>query len=195
MPHYALKGFHQYDENVLMISLVRTLTLQRSSARATRGRVKVGGLLLAACCGRTGTRARKCEGDGATPAGAWRLVEVLYRADRVARPRTALPVRILRPDDGWCDAVGDRNYNRSVQHPYPASAERLWRDDHVYDLIVVMSHNQVPRVQGGGSAVFMHLARPAKTPTEGCVALRERDLRLLLARVGRRTRLVIRAGG
>jgi L,D-peptidoglycan transpeptidase YkuD (ErfK/YbiS/YcfS/YnhG family) len=102
-----------------------------------------------------------------------------------------LPTRPVGRRDGWCDATGDRNYNRRVTHPYPVSAERLWRDDHVYDIVIVTSHNMRPRVQGGGSAVFMHLARPGYTPTEGCVALGERDLRLLLAGADHRTRLMI----
>ncbi len=120
-----------------------------------------------------------------TPSGRWRLVQVLYRPDRQRRPLTGLPVRPLRPDDGWCDAVGDRNYNRQVVHPYPVSAEHLWRADALYDVIVVLDHNARPRVQAGGSAIFMHLARQGFAPTEGCIALRRRDLLLLLARLGR----------
>jgi len=173
--------------------MLKALRVYGRSARNPRGRLAIGGAQVHCSVGRSGRRVGKREGDGATPIGSWRLVEVLYRADRVQRPRSALPIRSLRPDDGWCDAVGDRNYNRRVRHPYQASAERLWRDDHVYDLIVVMTHNLMPRVQGGGSAVFMHVARPDYAPTEGCVALGHRDLRRLLARCSRQTRVVIGA--
>jgi L,D-peptidoglycan transpeptidase YkuD (ErfK/YbiS/YcfS/YnhG family) len=100
-------------------------------------------------------------------------------------------VRVIKPDDGWCDAVGDRNYNRRVRHPYPASAERLWRQDALYDVIVVLDHNRQPRVQGAGSAIFMHLARPGYRPTEGCVALARRHLLLVLAAARRDMRIVI----
>jgi len=124
--------------------------------------------------------ARKREGDGATPAGRWNLLQVLYRADRVARPLTVLPVRALRPSDGWCDAPGDRNYNRPVSLPHPASAECMWRDDALYDIVVVLDHNTRPRLRGRGSAVFIHLARENYAPTEGCIALKSHDLRLLL---------------
>jgi L,D-peptidoglycan transpeptidase YkuD (ErfK/YbiS/YcfS/YnhG family) len=134
---------------------------------------------------------RKREGDGATPSGVWRLTQVLYRADRVQRPRTGLPVRPLKVDDGWCDAVGDRNYNRAVRHPYAASAERLWREDALYDVIVVLDHNRRPRVQGAGSAIFMHVARPGYRPTEGCIALARHHLALVLARAGSSTRISI----
>ncbi len=148
-------------------------------------------LVLPCALGRSGRATRKHEGDGATPSGIWRPELVLYRADRVQRPTTALPIRPINVDDGWCDAIGDRNYNRWVRHPYPASAERLWRADHLYDVVVVLNHNTRPRVQGAGSAIFMHLARPGYRPTEGCVALTRRHLLFVLARMGRGTRIVI----
>lgn len=124
---------------------------------------------------------QKREGDGATPIGVWPLRRVLYRADRVGAPQTALPVKALQPEDGWCDGVGDALYNQPVQHPYPASAERMWRADHVYDLIVVLGHNDDPVVDGAGSAIFMHVAKTDYTPTEGCVALAYDDLVQVLA--------------
>jgi L,D-peptidoglycan transpeptidase YkuD (ErfK/YbiS/YcfS/YnhG family) len=136
-----------------------------------------------AALGRGGVRpaADKREGDGASPAGVWPLRAVLYRPDKGAPPATALPVQPISPDDGWCDAPDDPQYNRPVSLPYPASAERLWREDGVYDLIVVLGHNDDPVVPGMGSAIFLHLARPGYPPTEGCVALARGDLEALLA--------------
>jgi len=112
---------------------------------------------------------------------------VLYRPDHVRRPRTALPVRAIRPRDGWCDAPADRNYNRPVSLPYPASAERLWRADALYDVVVVLDCNDRPRVRGRGSAIFMHVAKPGYAPTEGCIALARAHLLRLLERVGPRS--------
>jgi L,D-peptidoglycan transpeptidase YkuD (ErfK/YbiS/YcfS/YnhG family) len=126
----------------------------------------------------------KREGDGASPAGVWPLRRVLYRADRRAAPVTALPVQPLSPDDGWCDDPADAAYNTQVRLPYPAAAEALWRDDHVYDLILVIGHNDAPVVAGAGSAIFAHLARPDFAPTQGCVALAAADLEDLLRRAG-----------
>jgi L,D-peptidoglycan transpeptidase YkuD (ErfK/YbiS/YcfS/YnhG family) len=94
-----------------------------------------------------------------------------------------LPVQRIRRMDGWCDAPGDRNYNRPVRHPYPASAERLWRDDALYDMVVVLRHNQRPRLRGRGSAIFMHVARPGYLPTEGCIALERGHLLRVLERL------------
>ena len=162
------------------------------SPAATRGVVRVGGLSFACALGRSGRKVRKREGDGATPVGCWSFTGVLYRADRGRRPPTGLPVRRLSPSDGWCDAPADRNYNRPVRHPYPASAERLWRTDGLYDLIAVLSHNARPRVRGGGSAVFVHVARPGYAPTEGCVALRREHLVRLLQRLGVGAKMQVR---
>lgn len=132
--------------------------------------------------GPAGVRALKREGDGATPAGCWPLRYVLYRPDRVARPRTRLQARSLEPDDGWCDDVGDRNYNRPVRLPYPASTESLWREDGIYDIVVPLGFNDTPRTRGRGSAIFLHLARPDYAATAGCLALSLADLLRLLAR-------------
>ncbi|HEY4077713.1 MAG TPA: L,D-transpeptidase family protein [Rhizomicrobium sp.] len=115
------------------------------------------------------------EGDGITPRGALPVREIFYRADRIAKPATRLPLRATRPDDGWCDAPGDPNYNRLVKLPYPASAENMWRDDHLYDLVVVLGYNDGPVVAGKGSAIFLHLAKPDYSATHGCVALKFED--------------------
>lgn len=161
-----------------------TVTVRGLSAAATRGVVRLGVQDLPCALGRSGRRKRKREGDGATPIGSWCVLRVLYRADRMRRPPTGLPVRRIGEHDGWCDAPADRNYNRPVRHPYPASAERLWRADNLYDVIVVLSYNTTPRVRGGGSAIFMHVARPGYAPTEGCIALRREHLLRLVQRLG-----------
>ena len=151
----------------------------------------MGNLSFPCALGRSGSRACKREGDGATPAGRWRMRAVLYRADRAHRPRTALPVMAIRPQDGWCDAPADRNYNRPVRHPYPASAERLWRSDGLYDIVVVLACNEQPRVRGRGSAIFRHVARTGYAPTEGCIALARPHLLKLLERVGRQSSVAV----
>ncbi|MFN3623206.1 MAG: L,D-transpeptidase [Hyphomicrobium sp.] len=148
---------------------------------STRGVLTYGNLSFPCALGRSGRRAMKREGDGATPIGDFALRQAYFRADRLARPAaTGLRLSRVRPDDGWCDGPEDRNYNRPVRHPYPASAERLWRQDGLYDLVVVLGYNDRPRVAGRGSAIFMHVASPEMKPTEGCVALRRPHLLRLL---------------
>lgn len=152
--------------------------------RPQQGTLAFAGRIYPCALGRAGISHRKREGDGATPAGTLPLVAVLYRPDHVRRPRTRLPLRALRPDEGWCDAVADRNYNRPVRLPYPASHEAMWRQDPLYDIVVVLDWNLTRRIKGRGSAIFLHVARPGFAPTEGCVALRRKDLTEILRRLG-----------
>lgn len=123
----------------------------------------------------------KTEGDGKTPAGIWRLRYVMYRSDRRASPITELPVTTISFSDGWCDDASHPDYNRPVRLPFDASHEKLFRDDGLYNLIVVLGHNDDPPVPGKGSAIFMHIARADYTGTEGCVALGEKDLETVLS--------------
>ncbi len=106
--------------------------------------------------------------------------EVFYRADRLLLPLTSLPIRALNHNDGWCDESVDVNYNKFVQHPYPASAEHLWHEDHLYDILVVLGHNDQPVRPNEGSAIFLHLAPPEYSPSAGCITLQQSDLLLVL---------------
>lgn len=137
--------------------------------------------------GRSGMVSVKREGDGGTPIGTFRLLYGYFRADRGALPSSRLPMSPIGGHDGWCDAVGDRNYNRPVQLPYPESHERMRRDDRLYDVVIVMDHNITSRMSLGGSAIFFHIAKPDYPPTEGCVAISPADMRWLLPRIGPKT--------
>lgn len=145
------------------------------------GMLTMAGLRMRAAVGRGGMRVLKQEGDGATPAGPLPLRRLLYRADRVARPRTAVPATPLAPHDGWCDDPADAEYNRPVRLPHGGRHEALWRSDGVYDVIGVLGWNDAPVVRGMGSAIFLHLARPDFAPTKGCIALALPDLQALLS--------------
>lgn len=158
----------------------------------SRGIVAAGQLQLPCALGASGIRRDKREGDGATPRGTFRLLAGYWRADRLTRPATALPLIPLMPDMGWCDDPADPAYNRAVTLPYPGRHERLWRDDHVYDIVVVIDFNLDPVRRGAGSAIFLHLARPDFSPTEGCVAVSLDGMRRLLAQVNSET--VVRLG-
>lgn len=133
--------------------------------------------------GPAGIAKKNREGDGVTPLGSFPVREIFYRADRMAAPRVRLPLHVLAPNDGWCDAPNDPQYNRQVKLPYGASAEQMWRDDHLYDLVAVIGFNDDPVVAGKGSAIFLHMAKPGYPPTAGCVALAEEDLRAALAQL------------
>lgn len=123
----------------------------------------------------------KQEGDGATPLGVWPMRQVFWRADRLERPATGLPIDALNPEGGWCDDPASPLYNFPVALPFAFSHEKLWREDALYDVIVVLGYNDDPPASGKGSAIFLHVARPDYAPTEGCVACAREDLLALLA--------------
>ena len=163
----------------------RNIVVRRAPGNPREGRLVLAHGVRRAALGRSGIKALKREGDGATPLGRFPVRQVLYRADRVTRPRTVFPLRAIRADDGWCEDPADRNYNRIVKLSPRSRADRLTRDDNLYDLILILGHNDCPRVKGRGSAIFVHLARPGYAPTAGCIALSRRDLLMLLAELRR----------
>ncbi len=140
-----------------------------------------GGQRYRASIGRSGISASKQEGDGATPSGLLPLRSVLYRPDRLAVPAALVPVSPLRRQDGWCDDPAAAEYNTKICLPHPARHEGLWRDDAVYDIVGILGWNDRPVVSGRGSAIFLHVARPDYSATEGCLSLAREDLLAVLA--------------
>ncbi len=161
------------------------------NACSSRGMLRAGDMMFPCLLGKNGRTHQKREGDGKSPIGRWKLEVLNFRPDKLLRLRTRLPARALKKRDGWCDANGNRNYNRPIRLPFEASHEILWRDDEAYDLLVTTDHNQRPRTQGGGSAIFFHVIRKGATGTEGCIALSEKHLRAVLSLCSRHTYLVI----
>lgn len=170
---------------------LRTIHVFPSPDNPRRGRIVAGNVVIACALGKGGITRAKREGDSATPAGAHRPLHGYYRADRVSRPRTTVPLVPLRRSDGWCDAPGHRSYNRHVTLPFTARHETMWRDDHVYDIVIDLGWNLRPRIQGHGSAIFLHLARDGLAPTEGCIAVPRDKAERLLALIGPQTRIIV----
>ena len=176
---------------------MRKVTLNTIRVRAKPGQ-RTRGWLVAGAAGAAG-RARPRRHQGQQARGRRRhaarrasaCCRLWWRHDRLARPRTLLPVRRIRHEDGWCEDPRDRRYNQPVRLGPAHSGDRLKRADHLYDLIIELDHNTRPRVAGRGSAVFVHVARPGFAPTAGCVALQGPALRRLAGRIGPRTRIVI----
>ena len=172
-------------------SCLQTLLVRAKPGDRSRGWLIAGPLTVPVALGRGGIRANKREGDGGTPRGSFRLRRLWWRADRLPRPRTSLPVRRIRADDGWCEDPRDRHYNQPIRLPPSHPGDRLWRTDRLYDLIIELDHNTRPRIAGRGSAVFVHVARPGFAPTAGCVALKADALLRLIAHTTPHTRIVI----
>lgn len=159
----------------------------------SRGVVQIGDAAHPCALGRSGVRTDKREGDGATPLGTFLLRRALYRPDRLARPVSGLPLDALTRNDGWCDDPHHPAYNRHVTLPFAASHEVLWRDDGLYDVIIVLGHNDDPPRAGLGSAIFLHCATSDFAPTEGCIALARQTLLDLLPRFSPATALHVQA--
>lgn len=134
----------------------------------------------------------KQEGDGKSPIGSWPIRRIFYRPDKEEVPVSKHPVSAISPEMGWCDAPTDSAYNMLVRYPWRASAEQLWREDDVYDLIMVLGHNDDPVRPHKGSAIFVHVAREDYTPTEGCIAIAHNALRKLITLVDINDRIVIK---
>jgi L,D-peptidoglycan transpeptidase YkuD (ErfK/YbiS/YcfS/YnhG family) len=168
------------------VSLLRVS--RRIGGEPHEGRLIAGGLVLPCALGRAGIAHDKREGDGATPAGRWRLLRFYLRKPAPLR----MPWRLTRKDDVWCDDARSFLYNRPLRAPSRLGHEEMWRKDRLYDAVGVMDYNLVPRRRGRGSAIFFHVATADLGPTAGCVALRARDMARLLPRLSRGTIIAAR---
>ena len=175
----------------MQIRTLQTIRVRPRAGQRSQGWLVAGPWMIPVALGRGGIKANKREGDGGTPRGRFRPKRLWWRADRRPQPMTPLPVRRIRPDDAWCEDPADRRYNRPIRRSANEPGDRLWRQDHLYDLIIELDHNTRPRIAGRGSAVFIHIARLGFAPTAVCVALSAGTLARLLSRVGPKTRIMI----
>ena len=153
-----------------------------STNGGARGKLMLNGRQIDCFFGKGGVTPEKDkrEGDHKSPLGAFPIRKVFWRADKGPRPQSPFETIAIEENFGWCDAKDDSNYNKFVLHPYPASAEKLWRNDDLYDIIVVLGHNDSPVIAGMGSAIFLHCTREGYAGSEGCLAISNSDLRELL---------------
>ena len=168
-----------------------SIRVRPSAGNPCRGWLTAGPHMVPVALGRGGIIANKREGDGGTPKGAFRPRRLWWRADRHPRPKTFLPVRAIRPEDAWCEDPASRHYNRPLKVDRHDDGDRLRRDDHLYDFIIEIDHNTLPRIAGRGSAVFLHLARNNFSPTAGCVSMKKPAMLQLLRQIGPHTKIII----
>lgn len=154
---------------------VRSLPLLPSVA--PRAVLRVGSLSMPCVVGRSGIGVKRMEGDAITPAGNYKIIQWRAQFDRLSGSHVGC--RQILKNSGWCDDPRSPAYNHPVRLPYPFSAEAMWRDDQLYDLIGVINFNFRPRVRGRGSAIFLHIAHDDFSPTAGCIALPRARLRKL----------------
>lgn len=154
-----------------------------------------GGVSYPCRIGRAGftDQAKGREGDWKTPLGTYAIRYGFYRSDRLPRSLSGLTFHALKPDDGWCDAPGDIAYNMPVRLPYPASAEVMWKADGVYDIVIVLGHNDSPPEQNLGSAIFLHVAHIDDRATAGCIAVTPCIMTAILPALSLGMQIIIRA--
>ena len=159
-----------------------------------RGFIVAGPMRWPCALGAGGVTRLKREGDGATPAGRYRLLCLKVRHDRIAGLRTDVALGMIRPDYAWSEEPRSGRYNRLIRLQPGAAGDRLWRDDRLYDIVGVLDWNIRPRASYRGSAIFLHLCRPGYLPTAGCIALEPDHLRRLLASCIARPMFIVDGG-
>lgn len=154
---------------------------------------KIGNKVFPCSIGKNGFNRDKKEGDDTTPIGEFLFREVFYRADRITlgQLKPGLPCRALQQNDGWCDDINSDDYNKYITLPYAHNHENLWREDNIYDIIIVIGYNDNPILKGKGSAIFLHIARENYEPTAGCIALAKEDLLTIVPQLGAETKIKI----
>jgi L,D-peptidoglycan transpeptidase YkuD (ErfK/YbiS/YcfS/YnhG family) len=141
--------------------------------------------------GRKGIKKKIKEGDGITPYGTFKLLKIFYRADRVSSLKTNLKKIKINKNIGWCDDPNSKFYNKQIWLPHKDHHEKLYRNDNIYDVLIVLNYNMNPIIKGKGSAIFIHFANKQFKPTGGCIALRKKDLLLLLNVIKKNTKIKI----
>ena len=142
------------------------------------------------CIGKNGIKKHKVEGDNSTPKGIFTLGTFYYRKDRVIKPFTNLKTKVIKPNIGWCNDSKKKSYNKEIKIKKKVSHEKLFREDHKYDYLIVINYNIKRTLPGKGSAIFIHLTKNYY-PTAGCIALKKNDFIILLKLINNKTKILI----
>ena len=151
----------------------------------------IKGKKLQCALGRNGLKKNKKEGDLSTPIGCFKFNKIYYRADKLGEVNFIIDSSIIQKNDGWCDDEKSKFYNQYIQFPFNESAERLFRDDDIYDILCVLDYNTSPIIPGEGSAIFLHVARSNFDETKGCIAIEKKSLLMIAKNITRESNIVI----
>ena len=141
------------------------------------------------CVGKNGLNSNKKEGDYCTPKGIFNLKKLYFRKDRVSISNCRLDKKVIKQNMAWCDDPKHKKYNEEIKTYNKKHKENLYRKDHRYDYILVISHNE-KKILNRGSAIFIHLTNNYK-PTAGCVALKKKDFEILIKLIDKKTKIKI----
>ena len=141
--------------------------------------------------GKRGINNKKKEGDLITPKGTFKIKKLLYRRDKIGAINTNLKKTVIKKNMGWCNDIKSKDYNKLISFPFRFTAERLYRKDNIYDLILVLNYNMDPIRKGKGSAIFIHIAKNNFGATEGCVALKKNNLIKVIKKLNKNIKVII----
>jgi len=141
--------------------------------------------------GKGGIKKKIKEGDNITPKGIFKITKIYYRSDKVKKIFTRIKTIIIKKNMGWCDDPRSILYNKQIKLPTKFSHEKLYRNDNVYDLVLVLNYNTKPIIKNKGSAIFVHVAKNSYKKTKGCIALKKQDLIQLAKNIKKNTRIEI----
>ena len=141
--------------------------------------------------GKRGIGTKKKEGDQITPKGKFKIKSILYRKDRVNNFRCKFVKLAIQKNMGWCDDPNSKSYNKLIRFPFKYNAEKLYRSDNTYDIILILNYNLNPIRKGKGSAIFIHVAKKKFNKTLGCIAISKKDLKKVIKKINKKTILEI----
>ena len=124
--------------------------------------------------GKAGIKKKEKEGDNVTPKGIFKITSKYYRPDRIKNITTAVKKIKIKKNIGWCDDPDSHFYNQQISLPNKFGHEKLYRNDHLYDLILVINYNTNPIIKNKGSAIFIHIAKKNYQRTKGCIGRKQR---------------------
>jgi L,D-peptidoglycan transpeptidase YkuD (ErfK/YbiS/YcfS/YnhG family) len=140
------------------------------------GYLKYKNLTFKCALGKAGIGNKKEEGDNITPKGTFKVIKIYYRKDRIKKLISQLRPIQIKKNMGWCDDPSSKFYNRLIKLPSASSYEKLYRKDNLYNIIIVLNYNMKPIIKGKGSAIFIHVTKKNYKTTQGCLALKQKDL-------------------
>jgi L,D-peptidoglycan transpeptidase YkuD (ErfK/YbiS/YcfS/YnhG family) len=141
--------------------------------------------------GKNGITKNKQEGDLKTPSGIFKLKRIFYRKDKIKFFKSSLKKTIIKQNMGWCDDINSRYYNKLIKFPFKKSAEKLWRKDNMYDLVILINYNLRPTLKNKGSGIFLHISKKNYNLTKGCVAISKKDMLALIPNIKKNSKLII----
>jgi L,D-peptidoglycan transpeptidase YkuD (ErfK/YbiS/YcfS/YnhG family) len=155
------------------------------------GYLKYKNLKFRCSLGKAGIEEKKKEGDNITPKGIFKITGIYYRADRIKNITTSIKKIKIKKDMGWCDDPISSYYNKQIKLPSRYSHEKLYRNDNLYDLVLVLNYNTNPIIKNKGSAIFIHVSKKNYKKTAGCIALKKAHLIYLVKEIKKKTKVFI----